>query len=119
MGRHQMLMLGARRSGGADFDHVASSNLSCGAGLIARSTLRALPHLEAIRFDRTLLQPPPPPSTIVHSWWTGPMPMEWAFLPYPSANPGLPPRKENVEDNHAGSIMRKRRRASGLARPQR
>src|SRR6266851_3438292 len=104
------MMLGARRSSGADFDHVASSNLFCGAGRIARGNLRALPHLQVIRFDWTLLQPPPPPSTIVHPRWTGPMPMESAFLPYPSANPGLPPRKENVEDNHAGSIMRKRRR---------
>src|SRR5260370_15007562 len=116
MGRHQMLMLGARRSGGADFDHVASSNLSCGAGLIARSNLRALPHLEAIRFDRTLLQPPPPPSTIVYSWWTGPMPREWACLRDPSANPGLPPRKNNVKNRKADATLRQIRDVTDLAR---
>ena len=38
-----------------------------------------------------------PPSTIVHSRWTGPMPMESAFLPSQSAFPGLPPREEIVE----------------------
>src|SRR5205823_673988 len=42
-----------------------------------------------------------PPSTIVHSRWTGPMPMESAFLPSQSAFPGLPPREEIVEDNTA------------------
>src|SRR5438270_13542881 len=40
-----------------------------------------------------------PPSTIVHSRWTGPMPMESAFLPSQSAFPGLPPREEIVEDD--------------------
>src|SRR5437588_8939321 len=37
-----------------------------------------------------------PPSTTVHPRWTGPMPVEWAFLPSQSAFPGLPPREEIV-----------------------
>ena len=32
-------------------------------------------------------------STTVHPRWTGPMPMEWAFLPSQSAFPGLPLEK--------------------------
>src|SRR5205814_7948339 len=48
----------------------------------------------------------PPPSTTVHPRWTGPMPVESAFLPSPSAFPGLPPAEEKSSKTIMSVLVR-------------